>query len=51
MKSALYTKEIIEQLAEPHRLAKARTVISLKYNVPGQDAPDVMTVDPVVLLA
>ena len=41
-----YTKEIIEQLAEPHRLDKARAAIPPEYNVPGQDdAPDVMTVD------
>src|SRR5689334_4026610 len=41
-----YTQEIIEQLAEPHRLAQARTAIPAEYNVPGQDdAPDVMTVD------
>ena len=41
-----YTSEIIEQLAEPSRLAKARAVIPPEYNVPNQDdVPDVMTVD------
>jgi hypothetical protein len=41
-----YTREIIEQLAEPHRLDRARAAIPPEYNVPKQDdAPDVMTVD------
>jgi hypothetical protein len=41
-----YTQEIIEQLAEPQRLARARSAIPDEYNVPKQDAaPDVMTVD------
>jgi hypothetical protein len=41
-----YTREIIAQLAEPERLARARKVVPPEYDVPGQDAtPDVMTVD------
>jgi hypothetical protein len=41
-----HTREIIAQLAEPERLARARTVIPKEFDVPGQDsAPDVMTVD------
>jgi hypothetical protein len=41
-----YTREIIAQLAEPERLARARTAVPKEFDVPGQDAaPDVMTVD------
>lgn len=41
-----YTQEIIEQLAEPQRIAQAKSAIPPEYNVPNQDAaPDVMTVD------
>ncbi|MBN1209065.1 MAG: hypothetical protein JXB05_29675 [Myxococcaceae bacterium] len=41
-----YTAEIISQLAEPERLARARTVVPAEFDVPRQDdAPDVMTVD------
>ena len=41
-----YTAEIISQLAEPERLAKARAAVPPEYDVPGQDsAPGVMTVD------
>ncbi|MDY7226408.1 hypothetical protein [Hyalangium rubrum] len=41
-----YTQEIIEQLAEPERLDRARTAVPPEYDVPNQDAaPDVMTVD------
>lgn len=41
-----YTREIISLLAEPERIARARTAIPPEYDVPGQDAaPDVMTVD------
>jgi hypothetical protein len=41
-----HTREIIAQLAEPERLARARTAVPKEFDVPGQDsAPDVMTVD------
>ncbi|MFL5346941.1 MAG: hypothetical protein ACJ8AT_19330 [Hyalangium sp.] len=45
-----YTQEIISQLAEPERIARARTAVPAEYDVPGQDnAPDVMTVDFAVM--
>ncbi|WP_224244321.1 hypothetical protein [Hyalangium gracile] len=41
-----YTSEIIAQLAEPEKLARARRAVPPEFDVPGQDAsPDIMTVD------
>ncbi|WP_224365262.1 hypothetical protein [Hyalangium versicolor] len=41
-----YTREIIAQLAEPDRIARARRAVPPEFDVPNQDAaPDVMTVD------